>query len=339
MMLHPKITICIPVYNMEDCIARAIISALNQAYDNFEVIVLDNQSSDATFERAKAIQDPRLSVFRNETNLGAYGNHNRCLEYASSEWVKFLHGDDELLPSCIATFVKYISECPDDIALIACGGIRLDQNDLEFQKTDIPDRLFIMRQAPRLLTIQGNMIGTPTMTLIHKERFRAIGWFDREMEPASDGDAWINLMKHFPSAIIPEHLVKLRDDPLPDFHAKARLGKKFCNQIFRQIEKWYRLDSEQSTLPFNRTDYATWACTESFPYWSAAIRYAVLGDVCLLQELLSNLIGKKILIRSFCYFLSKRLRGYGLYSFKRRVWMTELRHLNIEYHADSSPAH
>ncbi|MFC1491323.1 glycosyltransferase family 2 protein [Nitrospinota bacterium] len=100
-----KVSICIPVYNMADCIERCIRSALNQTYENIEVIVTDNQSTDGTYEKASSISDPRLTVLRNSENLGAYGNHNRCIDVASGKWIKFLHGDDELVPECVEGYV------------------------------------------------------------------------------------------------------------------------------------------------------------------------------------------------------------------------------------------
>lgn len=327
------ISICIPVYNMQDCIVRAIESALAQQYDNFEVLVIDNRSTDETYARASAVKDDRLRIVQNDSNLGAYGNHNQCLTLARGEWIKFLHGDDELLPNCLAEFAKVLPSCPNDIALLACAAIRLDENDQEFGRTASAGRLFIMKRATRQLTIQGNMIGTPTMTLIHKERFQKIGSFDRSMEPASDGDAWINLMKNYPSAIFPACLVKLRDDPLTTVAAKTKVAKKFCNQIFRQIDKWHALDSEQAHMALKESDFGTWAVTESFPYWSAGLRYAAAFDFSLLSELVRNLQERKLLWRSLVFFLKKRLPGYNLDNFKQRVWLPEMQHLNVEYRA------
>src|SRR3990172_6845810 len=102
------VSICIPVYNMEPTIERCIRSALGQTYPSVEVVVADNQSTDRTHELALSIKDSRLRVVRNERNLGPYGNHNRLLELSRGEWVKFLHGDDELTPECVEKMVAAV---------------------------------------------------------------------------------------------------------------------------------------------------------------------------------------------------------------------------------------
>lgn len=92
----PKVTIMIPTYNQEEYIAEAIESALSQDYQNLEVVVTDDCSTDGTGEVARRyVADPRFRYVRNERNLGRVGNyHNTAHNVAQGEWLINLDGDD-----------------------------------------------------------------------------------------------------------------------------------------------------------------------------------------------------------------------------------------------------
>lgn len=95
-----KVSILIPVYNRENIIAETIQSALDQTYTNIEVVIVDNASSDNTWQviQSFATQDSRIKAFRNETNLGPVRNWLRCIEEATGEYGKILWSDDLIAP-------------------------------------------------------------------------------------------------------------------------------------------------------------------------------------------------------------------------------------------------
>ena len=90
----PPVSVCIPTYNYGRFLGRAIESVLGQAFGDFELLVVDNASTDGTDELVAGYDDPRLSYLRNERNLGLFGNFERCLELARSDLVKILCADD-----------------------------------------------------------------------------------------------------------------------------------------------------------------------------------------------------------------------------------------------------
>lgn len=92
----PKVSIMIPTYNQENYIAQAIESALMQDYDNIEIIISDDCSTDRTEEIAKRyLSDHRVKYFRNSTNLGRVKNYHHTLyDLTSGEWIINLDGDD-----------------------------------------------------------------------------------------------------------------------------------------------------------------------------------------------------------------------------------------------------
>src|SRR5688572_5841450 len=95
MKFSPKVSVLIPTYNYAHYLDEAIKSVLNQTFSDFELIIVDDKSSDNTSEVVqKFLSDPRVSFYINDENLGLVHNFNRCLEYAKGDYIKFLMADD-----------------------------------------------------------------------------------------------------------------------------------------------------------------------------------------------------------------------------------------------------
>lgn len=106
------VSILIPVYNRVDIIADTLSSALAQTYENVEVIVVDNASTDDTWAVicAYAEKDSRIRPFRNESNLGPVRNWLRCVEEAKGKFAKILWSDDLIAPDFLAKTVPYFND-------------------------------------------------------------------------------------------------------------------------------------------------------------------------------------------------------------------------------------
>ena len=325
-----KISICIPVYNMGHCIERTIQSALRQDYPDFEVILADNQSSDGTYEKASAISDPRLIVLRNPRNLGPYGNHQRCLEVAKGEWVKYLHGDDELLPNCLSEMMEAAQNCPADTALVSCGAIKVDGDNREIFRTYVPPALKAARSAPaREFIWRGNIIGTPTMTLIHRERLLEAGGFDLSLEPACDGDCWVNLMARYPWAVVPAHLVVIRDDPPSLLRVRGSEVVRGLMYVVVMNDKWHRKDPASMNLPMSRTPFSVHLCHQSFRFWDSAFFHILCGNPIVLKSLVRVLLDRKMLVRSLWFYIKKRLQWKNSHTLYGKRWDEDFVHLLI----------
>src|SRR5204862_702641 len=106
----PLVSICVPAYNAERWIAAALESALQQTYSNFELVIADNASTDATVEIAHCFDDPRIRIETSTVTIGAVANHNRAIRLSRGDFVKFLHADDLLLPACVEEMVALALE-------------------------------------------------------------------------------------------------------------------------------------------------------------------------------------------------------------------------------------
>ena len=113
----PRLSIGLPVYNGERYLAEAFDCFLAQSFQDFEIIICDNASTDRTAEicRSYAQRDPRLRYYRNEKNLGAIPNFNRVFELSRSRFFKWAAHDDLYHPRYIETCIRILDENPDVI--------------------------------------------------------------------------------------------------------------------------------------------------------------------------------------------------------------------------------
>lgn len=110
----PLVSVLMTCYNREEFIAEAIESVLASTYTNFELIIVDDCSSDKTMEIARHYEaaDKRIRVYRNEKNLGDYFNRNKAAEYAKGEYLKYLDSDDIIYPYGLYMFVSSMVQFP-----------------------------------------------------------------------------------------------------------------------------------------------------------------------------------------------------------------------------------
>ena len=131
-MMHmrkdPKVTIGIPTYNRADGYLRQTLkSALNQTYQNLEIIVADNCSTDNTENYVNGISDPRIRYFRHKKNIQVNDNFNFCLNQASGDYFLLLHDDDLIDDDFVEICMNSVSH-NTDIGIIRTGTRTIDGN-------------------------------------------------------------------------------------------------------------------------------------------------------------------------------------------------------------------
>ena len=109
----PLVTVAIPTYNRAAFIRDAIDSVLAQTFSDFELIILDDASTDGTAEIARSYDDPRLQYRRNPSNIGMTGNWNLGFELAQGRLVALLHDDDRWAPEFLERAVQLFARSPD----------------------------------------------------------------------------------------------------------------------------------------------------------------------------------------------------------------------------------
>lgn len=115
MINNPLVSVLMTVYNREKYIAEAIESVIASTYQNWELIIVDDQSKDRSVEIAHSYEakDDRIKVYINEKNLGDYPNRNKASSYAKGKYLKYLDADDLIYPHCLNVMVETMERYPE----------------------------------------------------------------------------------------------------------------------------------------------------------------------------------------------------------------------------------
>jgi glycosyltransferase involved in cell wall biosynthesis len=191
----PLVSICIPSYNSALFIEQTLKSVLNQSYKNIEVIVVDDLSKDDTVGKVKLVDDKRIKLFVNETNLGVSQNWNRSIELASGEYIKIMGADDLLEPTCIEEQLNVFLHNKNNIVLVTSYKNVINQNNkhILYKKT-FNTSLIKGSTALKLSAIDGtNLIGEPVAGLFKKTDFIKVGKYNSIFLYLIDMDLWKRL--------------------------------------------------------------------------------------------------------------------------------------------------
>jgi glycosyltransferase involved in cell wall biosynthesis len=134
----PRVSVGLPVYNGEPFLTEAIDSILNQTFEDFELIISDNASSDRTEEicQSYAAKDRRVTYHRNEKNLGAARNFNWVFEKSSGEYFKWAAHDDLLRPDYLAMCVEVLDQDPSVVLCYPRARV-IDENGMVLADYDV----------------------------------------------------------------------------------------------------------------------------------------------------------------------------------------------------------
>jgi GT2 family glycosyltransferase len=203
---QPLVSICVPTYNGERYLDQCLASACGQTYPHLEILVVDDGSSDTTVEivRQWAERDDRIRLEVNPANLGLVGNFNQCVALARGEWVKFLFQDDYLDPRCVEVL---LARAGDEWKFLACDREIIYDNvsaeDEQLWRTGDfnihlarlrPGRLELSQRDVAALALDHNnlnFVGEPTVTLLHRSVFQAVGHFNADLIHYCDIEFWL----------------------------------------------------------------------------------------------------------------------------------------------------
>lgn len=200
-----KISVVLPVYNVEAFIQGTIESLLRQTFQDFELLVLDDCSSDATVERVRAIRDERIKLILNPHNMGRAGSDNAAVEHVRGEYIAKMDGDDLCHPSRLARQVAYLDAHPD---VNVVGSFM--QN---FGASTYLNRYPTKPADAKVLTLFTLPTGNPS-AMLRTSLFREQGLrYDATLRQTEDYDFCARYIRQLRIATIPEPLVQYRVPP------------------------------------------------------------------------------------------------------------------------------
>ena len=221
----PRVSVAVPVFHGRDWIGRTIETVLEQTFDDFEVVVFDNASTDDTVDVVRGYDDPRIRLFVNVRNLGFVRNQNRAIAYGRGELIKFLHADDALLPHCMERMVELFDRAPGLGLVFARRRIELaDESDPNLQRwratyADLTggfSELQEVNDGHRLFAewleadFFGNWIGEPSSVMMSRECLARTGLFSPYVQIVNDIDLWLRALLQCGVGFLDEELTVYR---------------------------------------------------------------------------------------------------------------------------------
>jgi glycosyltransferase involved in cell wall biosynthesis len=199
----PKVSVIIPTHNRAGYLRSSITSVLNQTYQDFEIIVVDDASKDHTDVVVRSFTDPRIKYVRHETGRGDGGARNTGIINAKGDYIGFLDDDDEWLPKKLRLQVAVLENSPPHVGGVYTGQFDVNDTDGEISKICNPSRRGDLSQY----LFKEACIVTSTV-LFRRKCFETVGLFDESIPYCNDYDMWLRIAKEYHFECIGEPLVK-----------------------------------------------------------------------------------------------------------------------------------
>ena len=185
-------SVVIPLYNKEAYVAKTLNSVLNQTYQNFEVIIVNDYSSDNSLDVVKAIDDHRIKIIEHSENKGLSASRNTGISAATHPYIAFLDADDQWDSTYLETIRNLVKEYPNES--VFATHYRENYNDKFFiPKSNLPvsskGKTFLVRDFFEINL--GRLILTQSCIVVHKTVFEQIGYYDENVTFAEDIDFYI----------------------------------------------------------------------------------------------------------------------------------------------------
>jgi glycosyltransferase involved in cell wall biosynthesis len=206
----PAVSVIIPTYNRAALLRRSVESVLNQSFRDFEVIIVDDASTDETVEVVKLFEDGRIKYLRREKRGGEAAARNTGIAHATGKYIASHDSDDEWMPQKLAKQMRIFEGSSEGIGVVYTGFWRIEGN----RKTYLPPSRIDKKEGRiHRELLRGNFVGTPT-TVVKRECFEKSGCFDERLRHLVDWEMWIRISERYHFMCVNEPLVisqRMRD--------------------------------------------------------------------------------------------------------------------------------
>lgn len=217
----PYFSIVIPLYNREKEIPRAINSCLGQGFRDFEVVVVDDASTDRSVEVVGSFGDPRIRLVQHAVNRGVSPARNTGVDASTGEWILFLDSDDELLPDALSRIEARTRQAPDDIGRL----FLMNQLDDGAVSPDPPLTEGLQDYAGFIRWCHGVRGAMDPFTATRREAFRTVRFPDSR---ATEALFHIDFARQFKTMTCPEFVNRVHSD------ADHRYSTATADSLLRQ---------------------------------------------------------------------------------------------------------
>ena len=239
------ISVIIPTYNRAHLIGRTIKSILNQTFQDFEIIVVDDGSVDDTEEVVRSFDDPRIKYLKHQKNLGASTARNTGIKNSRGEYIAFLDSDDEWLPEKLKKQINIFQRAPDKVGLVYSWAEMIDEKGELFRKLN-----FVVKGRVLQNILRGNFIPSSTV-VVKKKCFDEVGLFDESFASCQDREMWTRIATKYEMEVVPEYLARMYRDKKISISASPKKVVYGYYQYFIKFQELYLSEGMKEELSQN----------------------------------------------------------------------------------------
>lgn len=188
------VSVCIPVYNAEAYIQKTIECVLKQSYQKFELLVIDNASTDHTVALVNEFKDSRIRLIQNAENVGMANNWNLCLKNAMYDYIQILCADDQIYPTCLQEKVQVLEQNPEMVLVFSASDICNMNGDVLWKRRPFhQNRRFSGENFAKKSFRVKNFYGEPSNVMFRRKAAYKTGEFHVTMGYNLDWEYWLRL--------------------------------------------------------------------------------------------------------------------------------------------------
>lgn len=249
---QPLVSICIPTYNAEKTVVQTVQSILNQTYQNLEIIIVDNASTDNTLNLLQKFKDPRIKIYRNTTNIGAEKNFSKCVELAKGKYIAIFHADDLYMPDMVEKQIRAFQDNPTIGAVFTMANLINTCGEI-IGGGKLPVKLrgkgiYYFPEMFLSLLENASFFVTPS-AMVESELYKKLVPFNVEkFGTSADLDMWLRILEEQPITILDEKLMSYR---ISYTQGTYQLGYVRTEQadFFKVIDYYLSVKSDALNIP------------------------------------------------------------------------------------------
>ena len=252
----PKVSVIIPTYNRADLLPRAIKSVLNQTFKDFELIIVDDGSTDNTKEVVKGFQkeDGRIRYIWQENSGGAAKPKNKGIKNSKGDYIAILDSDDEWLPEKLQKQLELFKNSSNpQIGFVSCHALIINEKNGKKLEYRIPRYKNVLKNI-----LTHDYMGSGSGMIYKKTVFDDIGLFDEKLKTGQDWEMRIKLARKYDFDFVDEPLFKyyIHSENISGL-SDIKIRERDLEYIFQKYKKYYEQNPKiySTKLRYDGTRY------------------------------------------------------------------------------------
>jgi len=266
-MLSPNVSVLMSVHNGEKFISEAINSVLNQSYQEFEFIIINNNSEDETSSIISKFNDPRINLYNLSEKLNLSEALNYGLKNCDSELIARIDSDDIMMPTRLERQVKFFKKY-SKISLLGSAIERI------FENGEHRDFVYYPQNHDEILKAVARMCPFAHPSVMYKRSIvKKLGYYSESFSYAQDFELWIKFLKDYTTANLKYPLTKYRTHSLQNSYKVAPESVKIYENILQDkvlckyidvnhakftLNRWKAVPDENLNSKLRKKKWSTW---------------------------------------------------------------------------------